>query len=435
MQDKATRDWAISGLRGSLVGLAAGALLALALAAAAAPPPPEGAVVLFDGTDLSASWYGKGTEPPQWKVENGWAEIVPKAGSIRTRNAVGDAHWHLEWASPAAVKGNGQGRGNSGVLVQGRYEVQVLDSHGNTTYADGQAGSIYGQAPPLVNVCRPPGEWQSFDILFRAPRFQPDGSVAEPARMTVLQNGVAIHHDVVLVGPGSNKKRQLYRPHAVEQPLSLQDHGNPVRYRNIWFRPLPPAGERRDGSADLARLRAGLDSPRWPVNAPDRPQPAVVEPGSAPRPETAADLPGDAVLLADGTSPAAFRDCQVHVVWRLTGPGDPAATVWLPGGCPVHLVRGRDRLLAGDRGPLEPPPAATGEWQRTDILFRAPTPAADGMPPLPPCATVLHNGIVMHDATTFPTDAAAALPAPVRVAAGEGVEIALAWARPMDQNP
>jgi hypothetical protein len=200
-------------------------------------PAPSDAVVLFDGKDL-ASWEdGKGG-PAGWTVEGGYMEVVAKAGSIRTKQGFGDCQLHVEWAAPATVSGEGQERGNSGVFMMDLYEVQVLDSYDNRTYADGQAAALYGQYPPLVNACRKPGEWQSYDIVFHRPRFDADGQLIEPARLTVFHNGVLVHDNDALTGPTAHKARPPYKAHADRLPVSLQDHGNPVRYRNIWLRPL-----------------------------------------------------------------------------------------------------------------------------------------------------------------------------------------------------
>jgi hypothetical protein len=198
---------------------------------------PSDAVVLFDGTDLSSWEAGKGG-PAGWKVENGHMEVVAKTGSIRTKKGFGDCQLHVEWAAPAAASGESQERGNSGVFLMDIYEVQVLDSYNNRSYADGQAASIYGQYPPLVNACRKPGEWQTFDIVFHRPRFDADGRLTEPARLTVFHNGVLVHDNDVLTGPTAHKARPPYKAHADRLPVSLQDHGNPVRYRNIWLREL-----------------------------------------------------------------------------------------------------------------------------------------------------------------------------------------------------
>ena len=199
--------------------------------------PPSDAIVPFDGTDLS-EWVRTNGEPAKWKVENGHMEAVKKGGSIRTQRGFGDCQLHMEWATPSVVKGKSQGRGNSGVYLMGKYEVQVLDSYDNITYADGQAGAVYGQSPPMVNACRGPGQWQSYDIIFRRPIFEND-KLVKPATVTVLQNGVLVQDHWVVKGTTWHKKPPKYEPHADKLPISLQDHGNPIRYRNIWIRELP----------------------------------------------------------------------------------------------------------------------------------------------------------------------------------------------------
>ncbi|OGG56900.1 MAG: hypothetical protein A3F84_10870 [Candidatus Handelsmanbacteria bacterium RIFCSPLOWO2_12_FULL_64_10] len=196
--------------------------------------PPSDAVVLFDGRDLSA-WAGRDGEA-KWKVENGYVEVA-RTGNIQTKERFGDCQLHIEWAAPAEVKGDGQGRGNSGVFLMGRYEIQVLDGHDNRTYADGITAAIYGQFPPLVNACRRPGEWQTYDVFFLAPRF--DGQrLVRPAYMTIVHNGVLVHLHRTLMGATGHKNVLGYTPHDLWGPLMLQDHGNPVRYRNIWIRPI-----------------------------------------------------------------------------------------------------------------------------------------------------------------------------------------------------
>jgi hypothetical protein len=200
-------------------------------------PAPSDALILFDGQNLSR-WQAAEGGPAKWKVENGCMEVVAKAGSIRTNTGFGDCQLHVEWATPAVVSGEGQDRGNSGVFLMDTYEVQVLDSSNNRTYADGMAAAIYGQYPPLVNASRKPGEWQTYDIIFHRPRFDGEGKVTIPARMTVIHNGVLVQDNVELLGPTAHKMRVPYKAHADKLPLSLQDHGNPVRYRNIWIREL-----------------------------------------------------------------------------------------------------------------------------------------------------------------------------------------------------
>ena len=197
--------------------------------------PPSDAIVLFDGKDLS-QWVqpGRGADrgklvDPKWPVRNGYFEVGPEK--------FGDVQLHVEWSEPPDVSGTSQGRGNSGVLLMGLYEIQVLDAYNNPTYADGQAAAIYGQWPPLVNAARKPGEWQTYDIVFEAPQF--DGAkLVKPAYQTVFWNGVMVHLHKELMGPMIYRQVAHYTPHDAELPISLQDHHDPVRYRNIWVRRL-----------------------------------------------------------------------------------------------------------------------------------------------------------------------------------------------------
>lgn len=204
-------------------------------------PPPSDAVVLFGGDDLSG-WRQEDGGAAEWTVGDGYFEVAPGAGDLATRRAFGDVQLHVEWAAPSPPSGEGQGRGNSGVFLMGLYEIQVLDSHDNDTYPDGQAAAVYGQTPPLVNASRPPGEWQSYDVVFRRPHFSDDGSVVRPARVSVLHNGVLVHDAVALQGRTVHAARAEYAPHEARLPLLLQDHGNPVRFRNVWVRELPEEG-------------------------------------------------------------------------------------------------------------------------------------------------------------------------------------------------
>jgi hypothetical protein len=199
--------------------------------------PPSDAIVLFDGKDLS-QWQGAKGGEAKWKVENGELVVAGKSGDIVTKEPFGDCQLHVEWAAPTPPSGTSQGRGNSGVKIMGRYEVQVLDSYHADTYADGQAGALYGQYPPLVNATRPPGQWQVYDIVFHAPRFSADGKVQKPATATVLLNGVLVQDHAELKGTTAHNSPGVYKQHADKEPLLLQDHGNPVRFRNIWIRPL-----------------------------------------------------------------------------------------------------------------------------------------------------------------------------------------------------
>ena len=189
---------------------------------------PSDAIVLFDGKDMSA-WNGG----DKWEIKDGYALV---RGGVTSKQAFGDVQMHVEFASPDEVKGDGQGRGNSGIYLMGRYELQVLDSYENKTYFDGQCGSIYKQQPPTVNVCKKPGEWQSYDIIFTAPKFDDEGKVKQPAYITVLHNGVLIHNHYALEGSTSYTEPASYGKHPDKLPIHIQDHGNPVKYRNIWVR-------------------------------------------------------------------------------------------------------------------------------------------------------------------------------------------------------
>jgi len=204
--------------------------------------PPSDAIVLFDGTpDSMANWTDTKKEPSKWVVGDGYMESVKGAGYIQTKQEFGSCQLHVEFATPEKVQGASQGRGNSGVFLQGQYEVQVLDSYENRTYPDGQCGALYGRAVPLVNACRKPGEWQNYDIIYHRPLFDKDGKVTRKATFTIFQNGVLIQdHAALEGGTGWDGPHAItpYRPHGDNGPIQLQDHGNPVRYRNIWVREL-----------------------------------------------------------------------------------------------------------------------------------------------------------------------------------------------------
>jgi len=220
-------------------------------------PTPSDAIVLFDGTDLS-HWRAREGGPALWKLENGYMETGVGAGSILSRQRFGDVQLHLEWAAPASPSGDGQDRGNSGVIFMDQYEVQVLDSYQNHTYADGQAAAVYGQHPPLFNASLPPGQWQSYDIAFRRPRFDHNGVVVKPARITVIHNGVLVQEAVELVGPTSWLQAEPYRNHPDRLPLQLQDHRSPVRFRNIWVRELPEYSQPGPGVETVSRPEVTL---------------------------------------------------------------------------------------------------------------------------------------------------------------------------------
>ena len=210
---------------------------------AKAGAPPSDAVVLFNGRDLSNWETVSGGGPAKWRVGKGYFEVAPGTGDIQTKQIYGDCQLHLEWAAPNPPKGKDQDRGNSGVFLHGLYEVQVLDSYQNVTYADGQAAAIYGQYPPLVNANRPPGQWQTYDIILRGARFDQDGKLLRPANVSVIFNGVLVQDHVDIRGPNVVRIGAPYEPTAEKLPLRLQDHHHPVRYRNLWIRELHDEGQ------------------------------------------------------------------------------------------------------------------------------------------------------------------------------------------------
>jgi hypothetical protein len=200
--------------------------------------PPSDAIVLFDGSNLNNWQSSRNGGDAQWTVQNRMMTVAPGTGDIQTRQGFGDVQLHIEWRTPEVVKGEGQGRGNSGVFFMGRYEIQVLDSYENHTYPNGQAASVYKQTIPLVNASRKPGEWQTYDIIFMAPRFNEQGRVTHPARVTVFHNGVLVQNNVQIWGDTQYIGLPAYTRHDDKLPLRLQDHGDLVSFRNIWLREL-----------------------------------------------------------------------------------------------------------------------------------------------------------------------------------------------------
>lgn len=198
--------------------------------------PPSDAIILFDGKDLN-EWTNSSGSNPEWVVENGAVTVKPRTGAIKSKQKFGDFQLHIEWRAPSEVKGEGQGRGNSGIFMMERYELQVLDSYESKTYPNGQAGSLYKQGIPLVNACKAPGEWQTYDVIFMAPVFTEKGTLKSPARITVLHNGVLIQNNFELRGPTEYNRIPMYEPHG-KGSLVLQDHGDLVSFRNIWVREL-----------------------------------------------------------------------------------------------------------------------------------------------------------------------------------------------------
>lgn len=242
--------------------------------------PPSDAVVLFDGTDLS-KWEGTkdGRGPAKWIVRDGYMEVAPSTGDIQTRDGFGDCQLHIEWAAPSEVKGDSQGRGNSGIFLMGLCEIQVLDCYNNPTYADGAAGSVYGVNPPMANALRPPGQFQVYDIVFRRPIWR-DGKELDPGHVTVFVNGVLVQDHTALEGPTGHMRRTHPEAFPEKGPLKLQDHGNPTRFRNIWYRPLPPR-----------TLEGGTDG--W----------LPAEATMAKRKQIAAEIRADAAKLANPSNP------------------------------------------------------------------------------------------------------------------------------------
>ncbi len=287
--------------------------------------PPADAIVLFDGTPASLErWISDSKEggPVKWAIRDGALECVPKTGDIRTIDQFGDCQLHIEWAAPRRVEGSSQGRGNSGIFLLGLVEVQVLDNYDNPTYADGFAASVYGVNPPLANALRPPGEFQVIDIVFRRPVYDGD-RVLDPGYVTVFCNGVLVQDHTPLEGPTGHMKRTKAGPLPGKGPLKLQDHRNPVRFRNIWYRPLPPRAV--EGGTDGALSPAATQAKREQIAAFIRADAASMAPDSreqafrlgeslmyAPDPEIRARLERMAVDYAEEVAalPAADREAR-----------------------------------------------------------------------------------------------------------------------------
>lgn len=200
--------------------------------------PTSDAIVLFDGSGLSAWESEKDGSDADWTVENGILTVNPGSGGIRTKQDFGDVQIHLEWSAPTEIKGEGQGRGNSGLYIMNKYELQILDSYENETYTNGQAASVYKQSPPLANATKPPGEWNTYDVIFTAPRFNEDGMLLSPAKITAFHNGILVQNNFELRGPTVYTGIPNYTAHEEKLPIHLQDHGDLVNFRNIWVREL-----------------------------------------------------------------------------------------------------------------------------------------------------------------------------------------------------
>ncbi|MEQ9411544.1 MAG: DUF1080 domain-containing protein [Fuerstiella sp.] len=260
-----------------------------------ADQPPSDAIVLFGGTDLSAFQNGE-----RWKVQDGVA--IPQQGEITSRQQFGNLQLHVEWAAPEEVKGTGQGRGNSGIFLMGLYEIQILDSFQNQTYFDGQAGSVYKQTPPMVNAMRPPGEWNTYDIFFTAPIFRVNGDVAAPGYVTLVHNGVLVLNHFELLGPTSYIEAPHYEPHAEKGPISLQFHGDPVKFRNIWVRELnAPVGRRTSAGFHIEKKSKPKPKTETKSETQER-KPAV---GEVPAGDSQPEDKSEAEAKKDSTAPPA----------------------------------------------------------------------------------------------------------------------------------
>lgn len=307
-------------------------------------PVPADAIVLFGGGDLSA-WQRPSGEAASWEVGDGYFQATPGTGTIQTRQGFGDVQLHVEWASPNPPRGTNQDRGNSGVFLMGQYEIQVLDSYQAETYADGQASAIYGQYPPLANATRAPGEWQAYDIFFRRPRFSPEGTLLEPARVTVVHNGILVQNNEEILGPTSYMQFSPYSAHPDEGPIQLQDHGHPVRFRNIWVRPLPerPAPPAGYPPAGVEMTSAQLDRYVGRYNRGQGGQGSAVVVVTREGDHLVADINTHSPQRLTPLSETEFALSHTggRLVFEVDGQGNPTAVIFHMGGGQTRGVRAR----------------------------------------------------------------------------------------------
>jgi Domain of Unknown Function (DUF1080) len=296
-------------------------------------PAPKGAIVLFKENDIS-HWKGTDSSGAKWKLEKDYMEIVPGTGAIESKESFGDVFLHVEWASPDDTTRRGQDRGNSGIFFMGQYEMQVLDSYQADTYADGQAGAIYGQAPPRFNACKPRGQWNAYDISFRRPRFAEDGTVKSPARITVIHNGILIQDNEEYKGPTSWLKYLPYKAHADKLPVSLQEHNCKVRFRNIWALPLPeltmPAGVY--GDKTIVLQDADLDKFTGQYERPNQKAPVIVTKKNG---SLFADFfwrPGELELVPVSAKEFALKETAGTVTFNVDDKGNATDLVFHLGG-------------------------------------------------------------------------------------------------------
>jgi hypothetical protein len=307
------------------------------VASKASAPAPKDAVILFDGSSLEALRSPEGGRAA-WKVADGYMEVAPGTGSIETKAKFGDVQLHVEWASPSPPGGTGQDRGNSGIFLMGFFELQVLDSYQADTYADGQAGAIYGQYPPLANASRPPGQWQTYDVAFRRPRFDNGGKLLEPARVTVIHNGILVQNNEELWGGTNWLEPSPYEDRGDRGPIELQDHGHPVRFRNFWVRELPerpaPGANYPDRPQTISLSAAELDAytGQYQMGRRKDSKPVVISRGdghllfkmeSRPRPVVMLPISATEFVLPHADAQLRFqRDAQGRVTGTLFRVGD-----------------------------------------------------------------------------------------------------------------
>jgi hypothetical protein len=296
-------------------------------------PAPKNAIVLFNGTDLS-NWIGKDGGDVKWKFENGYMEIVPGTGAITSKDKFGDVFLHVEWASPDEPNRRGQDRGNSGIFFMTQYELQVLDSYQADTYADGQAGALYGQAPPRFNVCKPRGEWNAYDIFFRRPRFASDSSLLSPARITVLHNGILIQDNEEYTGPTSWLKYLPYKAHADKMPISLQEHNCRVRYRNIWALPLPELQmpDKSYGDKVISLPETDLDKYTGTYQRPNTPATIIITKKNGSLYGNFYYRPGELELVPLSTKEFAMKETAGIITFTLDDKGNATNLVFRLGG-------------------------------------------------------------------------------------------------------
>lgn len=306
-------------------------------------PAPKGSVILFNGTDLS-QWKSKEGNDPKWKLEKDYMEIVPGTGEIQSKESFGDVFLHIEWASPDDSTRRGQDRGNSGIFFMNQYEMQVLDSYQADTYADGQAGAIYGQAPPRFNACKPRGEWNAYDISFRRPRFTEGGNLQSPARITVIHNGIVVQDNEEYKGPTSWLKYLPYKTHADKMPITLQEHNCKVRFRNIWALPLPelkmPIGDNNDKSITIADI--DLDKFTGSYDRPNSKAPIVVTKKNG---SLYADFfwrPGELELVPISSKEFALKETAGSITFKVDEKGNITDLIFHLGGENMPAVKSKN---------------------------------------------------------------------------------------------